>query len=154
MKSILLSLALLSSAAFADYDIIKNKSESFQDSQIKTQEVIYFGSLSDYSSELLEIQKSISIHGINGALQGASAGSEALAKGLASGMQSVGAGLGIGLVIGALDPFVMELYADQKYIQVSKVTLNDEKTVYTNSFFIGNKNPSYSNEEIKSYINK
>lgn len=155
MKKLLLLLSFSASALLADFEIIKNKSVSFNDSDVTGKEVIYFGELANYSKEVVDIQKNVALKGTEGLINGVSNGSEALAKGFYSaGGNAIGAGVGIGLVIGLLDPFVMEFYADQKFIQVEKVTLKDGTVALQNSYFVGNKHPSYENEEIKDFINK
>lgn len=155
MKKIILLSFFAVSALFADYEVIKTKSVSFTDSDIKSKEVTFFGTYADYSKEVVDIQKAMLQKGAEGAMLGVQNGSEALAKGfMNAGGQAIGAGLGIGLVIGALSPFVAEAYADQQYIQIEKITLKDGSTAQTSSYFVGNKHPSYSDEEIKQFINK
>ena len=156
MKKFLLSsilAAVFSQSVFADYEIFTNQSEPFKSSQIAKKEAVYFGELQDYRKSLEEIQKSMALHGVNGALEGLSNQSTNLAKGLiGEGLKGAGTGLGIGLLIGALDPFVMSFYADQQFIKVYKVQLKDGRTVFMNKFFVGDKHPSYSKEEIKSIL--
>ena len=156
MKKILLSTilaAVLSQSVFANYEIFTNQSEPFKNSQIVKKKVVYFGSLQNYQKSLKEIQKSMALHGVNGALEGLSNQSASLAKGLISeGLKGAGTGFGIGLLIGALNPFVMCFYADQQFIQVYKVQLKNGKTVFMNKFFDGNKHPSLSKEKIKKIL--
>ncbi|MCK9372461.1 MAG: hypothetical protein M0P91_04630 [Sulfuricurvum sp.] len=155
MKKLLLTLSLLFMSAHADYEIIKSKSKSFSDENVTSMEIMYFGSLENYSKSVVEIQKNIAEKGTEGFLNGLSSGAESLAKGFTkAGVQSMGAGLGIGIVIGALDPFIMGFYADQTFVQVEKITLKDGSIAYSNRLFVGNKHPSYSDEEIKNLINK
>lgn len=155
MKKLLIILSLSASALLADYEVIKNKSTSFNDSDVKTKEVTFFGTYANYSKEVVDIQKSMLQKGAEGAMLGVQSGSEALAKGfMNAGGQAIGAGLGIGLVIGALSPFVADAYADQQYIQIEKITLKDGSTAQRSSYFVGNKHPSYSDEEIKQFISK
>jgi hypothetical protein len=156
MKKILVSIglaALLSNAAFADYKVFTNKSEPFVDSQINKKEVIFFGELEDYRKSLEEIQKNIAAHGVVAAANGLSGQSANLAKGLlGEGLKAGATGLGIGILIGALDPFVMSIYADQYYVQVYKVELKNGKTVYMNKFLVGDKHPKLSEKEVKSIL--
>ena len=156
MKKILVSISLatlLSSSLLADYKVFVNKSQSFEVSQAPKKEVIFFGELEDYRKSLQEIQKNIVAHGIVGAANGLSIQSANLANGLVGeGLKAGATGLGIGLLIGALDPYIMSMYADQLYIKVYKVKLNNEKTVYMNKFFVGDKFPELSEKKIKSIL--
>ena len=156
MKKILASFglaALLSSSVFADYKVFINKSEPFVDSQVQNKEVIFFGELEDYRKSLEEIQKSIALHGVAGAAAGLNNQAANLAKGLVGeGLKAGATGFGIGVLIGALDPFVMSMYADQYYVQVYKVKLNNSKTVYMNKFLVGDKHPKLSEKEVKSIL--
>jgi len=156
MKKFLLSAilaAVFSQSVLADYEIFTNQSEPFSSAQIVKKEAVYFGELQDYRKSLEEIQKSMALHGVNGALEGLSNQSANLAKGLiGEGLKGAGAGLGIGLLIGALDPFVMSFYADQQFVKVYKVQLKDGRTVFMNKFFVGDKHPEYSKEEIQTIL--
>ena len=156
MKKLLVSIslsALLSSSVFADYKVFVNKSEPFSESQIQKKEVIFFGELENYRKSLEEIQKNMATRGVLGITEGLSNQSANLAKGLiGEGLKGAGTGLGIGLLIGALDPFVMSIYADQYFVQVYKVKLKNGKTVFMNKFLVGDKNPKLSEKEVKSIL--
>jgi hypothetical protein len=148
-KVLLLGLLLIVNAA-ADYEVFVNKSEPFADENITTKEVLFFGELGDYKKSFEEIQKKIVAQSIVGAASGISNQSGNIAKGLLQeGAKAGAAGFGIGLLIGALDPYVMSIYADQYYVELYEVELKNGKKVYMNKFLICDKDPKLSEEEIK-----
>jgi len=71
-------------------------------------------------------------------------------EGISNNLESAG----IGLFIGLLDPFVMSLHADQNYLKVLKLTDKDGKIAFIKTMLIGDKNPSYSDEEIRNLMKK
>ena len=138
---------------FAGYKIFTNKSEPFHNSSIQKKESIFFGELQEYQKSLAEIEKSLVLHGTIGTINGISNQSANLAKGLlGEGLRGAGAGIAIGVIVGALDPYIMDFYADQYYIEIYKITLTNGKTVFMNTFFIGDKHPELSKEEIKNIL--
>lgn len=149
LKNILLGLIIASSALMADYEIIETRTDSYDQSMVVSEKEVFFGELSQYNDYLTEIRNKAA----EGVLSGLSVGAESLAKGLfKSGAQGAGAGLGIGLIYGALDPFVMSFYSDQFYLRVDSIELSDGTKELKSYFFIGNKNPSYSKDQIKTLI--
>jgi len=156
MKRFFLSVGLaacFSSFLFADYQVYLNKSEPFSFSQISAKESIFFGELKEYTKTLHDIQKNMLAHGAEGLLNGLSTQSANLAKGLLQeGLKAGAAGFGMGMIIGALDPYIMSQYEDQLYVEVYKVKLNDGRTVFFNKFFVGDKHPELSKEEIKQVL--
>lgn len=61
---------------------------------------------------------------------------------------------GINLVIGLLDPFVMSLHADQNYLKVVKITDSNDDVAFVKTMLVGDKNPSYSDREIREFMKK
>jgi len=155
MFRVLLVGFLISANLFADYRIFVNKSEPFSDGNISQKKTIFFGDIKDYRKSLQEIQKNILAHGVEGAAAGLSTQSTNLAKGLlGEGLKAGVSGMGIGLLIGALDPYIMSFYADQQYIKVYKITLKNGNVAYMNKFFVGDKHPSLSADQIKAVLEK
>jgi len=153
MRIILIGLLLSVNVLMADYKVFTNKSEPYSDLQVQKKEVIFFGEFKDYTKSLEKIQKNIAAYGVVGVANGLSNQSASLARGLLGEGLSAGAtGLGIGLLVGALDPFIMNAYADQYYIKVYKVTLKNGKTAFMNKFLVGDKNPKLSDTEANSIL--
>ncbi|MCB5272412.1 MAG: hypothetical protein LHW56_11305 [Candidatus Cloacimonetes bacterium] len=151
MKRIFLTLWVLTLMSSADYEIYTMMTKKI--GIPVTKEELFFGELGDFSEKMEEIGKSITAHGAEGALIGLSAGSESLAKGIMEdGMKSGLAGLGIGIVIGALDAPIMELYADQKIMQVLRVVDSKGNVAYEKRFIVCDKHPSLSLEEARKII--
>ncbi len=114
---------------------------------------IFFGTLADYSQANAEIAKSIKAHGGMGAINGMSTGAQSLAKGFfGEGMKSVGTGALIGVIVGLMDPFIMDFYADQQYVLIRAIDLDNGKKALKAITFIGDKNPSLSEEEIHNVL--
>ena len=145
----------LAPRALADHVVMLCKSVPFASDRVTERREIFFGEPADYRAKAAQIARSAALHGAMGLIEGTAAGAEAFAKGLVSeGLKGAGAGLGIGLVIGALDPFVMSLYADQHYLRVDEVRLDDGTLAWEARFFIGDKHPAYAPEEIRQIIAK
>jgi len=143
MKLKILTMAVLlfiSTTLFAEYKVIKTSTMP----GLSGGQEVFFGTISDYSKKITEINKAVA----NGTLNGLSAGSQALARGFyGEGLKHIGAGAGIGLIVGLLDPIVMSAYADQQYILVKKS--GDELVAVT---FFGDKHPSYTQEQIHNIL--
>jgi hypothetical protein len=153
MRTILIILLLSINVLMADYKIFTNKSEPYSDLQVQQKEIIFFGEYEEYTKSLEEIQKNIAAYGVVGIANGLSNQSANLAKGLiGEGLNAGATGLGIGLLVGALDPYIMSLYADQYYIKVYKITLKNGKTVFMNKFLVGDKNPKLSNKKVDNIL--
>ena len=134
MKHILLSVLALTVMANADYETFKSQTQQIG-APVKSEE-IYFGEYTGFSAKLRE---------------GVDTG---FAKALYGGVASGAAGAGIGAVVGLLDPFVMSLHADQKYLRVVKITDGKGKVAFKKVLFVGDKNPSYSDAEIRQLMGK
>lgn len=132
MKKLFLTLTALSIMANADYEIFKSQTQSIG-SAVKTEEV-FFGSYSDFSNKLKTGTDQALTNGLIGGITG----------GLTSG--------GINAVVGFLDPFVMDLHADQKYLKVVKLTDAKGKVAFKKVLFVGDKNPSYSDAQIRQLM--
>ncbi len=132
MKKILLTLAALTIMASAQFETFKSQTQRIG-SPIKTEEV-FFGKYTDFSAKLSK-----------GAKDGLS---NALIGGIVGGI-SMG---GVYGVIGLLDPFVMDLHADQKYLKVVKLTDSKGKVAFKKVLFVGDKNPSYSDAKIRQLM--
>ncbi len=146
MNRTLAALLLTASVLTADHTVFITKSVPF-DSAKETE--IFFGSLEDYSEAQTEIARRIAEHGTLGAINGMSKGAQALARGFfGEGLKYAGAGAIIGATIGFLDPYVMSFYADQEYILVRRVDLKNGSKALKALFFVGDKHPSLSDEEI------
>ncbi len=153
MKFIFIGLLLNFNALMADYKVFINKSEPYSDLQVQQKEVIFFGEYEEYTKSFEEIQKNMAAYGVVGIANGLSNQSANLAKGLiGEGLNAGATGLGIGLLVGALDPYIMSLYADQYYIKVYKITLKNGKTVFMNKFLVGDKNPKLSDKEVDNIL--
>ena len=152
MKKIIIA-TLLSSCLFAEYKVFTNKSEPFSLSQVQKKEVIFFGELKDYQKSLKEVRKNIAAKGVVGAAEGLKGQSANLANGFfKEGLKAGVTGAGIGILYSFLDAPIMSLYADQYYIKVYKVRLNNGRVVFMNKFLVGDKNPKLSKEEIKNIL--
>jgi len=134
MKKTLLTLMSLTIMANADYELFQTQTQEIG-TAVKTEE-IFFGEYTDFSKKLKE--------GAKGGL------TKALFEGISNNLESAG----IGLFIGLLDPFVMSLHADQNYLKVLKLTDKDGKIAFIKTMLIGDKNPSYSDEEIRNLMKK
>lgn len=155
MKKLILiiSLIFINSSLYADYKIFVNKSVPFSDFQIQNRNVLYFGKLEDYVKDLKHIQKNIVVNGIAGMASGLSTQSVNLAKGLVGeGLKAGATGFGIGLLIGALDPYVMGIYADDYFIKVYKINLSNGKTIFMNKFLVCDKHPKLSLKEAEKIL--
>jgi len=138
------------SALMADYTVFVTKSIPYSGG---TEKEIFFGTLGDYSKAQTEISKNIKAHGTIGAINGMSQGAQALARGFyGEGMKYVGTGAAIGIGVALLDPIVMDMYADQEYILVRRIDLGGGKGALKAIFFVGDKHPSLSAEEIHSIL--
>jgi hypothetical protein len=134
MKKTLLILSILATLANADYELFQSQTQEIG-TPVKTEEV-FFGEYSDFAKKLKEGAK------------------DGLTKALFLGLTSTIESAGIGLVIGVLDPFVMGLQADQNYLKVVKTTDKDGKISFVKTMLIGDKNPSYSDDEIRNLMIK
>jgi len=134
MKKSILSLIALTLMANADYELFESQTKEIGE-VVKTEEV-YFGSYKGFGDKLAE--------GTKTGLQ------KALFAGITNGIDAGG----INLIIGFLDPFVMSLYADQNYLKVMKITDKDGDIAFKKTMLIGDKHPSYSDEEIRDLMNK
>jgi hypothetical protein len=150
MKKIVLILLLAGSWLSADYKIFVTKTLPNVSGQEKE---VFFGTWEDYGKAQSEILESIAKHGTMGAISGISNGAKALAEGfVGEGLKSAGAGLAIGLVVGALDPYVMSLYADQEYVLIKNIKMPNGKIARKAVIFVGDKHPSLSEEEIHTIL--
>jgi hypothetical protein len=150
MKKIVLILLLAGSWLLADYKIFITKTLPNVSGQ---EEEVFFGTWEDYGKAQSEILESIAKHGTMGAISGVSNGAKALAEGfVGEGLKSAGAGLAIGLVVGALDPYVMSLYADQEYVLIKNIKMPNGKIARKAVIFVGDKHPSLSEEEIHTIL--
>jgi len=132
MKKLLLMLIVFTAVSNAKFETFKSQTQEIG-SIVKTEE-IFFGAYTDFASKIKS--------GTDNALKGALFGS--IGGGLTSG--------GINAVIGFLDPFVMSLHADQKYLKVVKITDVNGKVAFKKVLFVGDKNPSYSDEQIRQLM--
>ena len=145
---VVMLLVFFSTWLFADYKVFVNKSEPFSNSGIVSKKEIFFGELKEYQKNLADIKKAIAARGVNGALEGLNNQAANLAKGfMGEGMKGAGAGAAIGVVIALLDPIVMSAYADQYYLIVYQVKLNNGKVAFMNKFLLGDGNPDLSKQE-------
>ena len=134
MKKSIFMLVILTFLANADYELFKSQTKEIGE-VVKTEEV-YFGSYKGFGDKLAEGSKT--------GLQ------KALFAGIKNGIDAGG----INLIIGFLDPFVMSLYADQNYLKVLKVTDKNGDIAFKKTMLIGDKHPSYSDEEIRDLMKK
>ncbi len=132
MKKLLLTLIALTIAANAEYEVFKSQTRSIG-SVVKTEEV-YFGEYNKFPQKVQE------------ALEGGT--TNALIAGLFMG----GMGAGVYGVVGLMDPFVMSLHADQKHLSIVKLTDSKGKVAFKKVLFVGDKNPSYSDAQIRQLI--
>lgn len=132
MKKLLLTLTALTVMANADYEVFKSQTQNIG-SVVKTEEV-FFGEYTNFAKQLSQAGD----NALKGALIGGITG------GLTSG--------GINMVVGFLDPFVMSLHADQKYLKVDKFTDSNGKVAFKKVMLIGDKNPSYSDAQIRQMM--
>ncbi|BDY11824.1 hypothetical protein [Hydrogenimonas cancrithermarum] len=150
LKILTVSMILSVTALMADYTVFVTKSIPYTEGSEKE---IFFGTLADYSEAQTEIAKNIAEHGTIGAINGMSTGAQALARGFyGEGLKYVGAGAAIGIGIALLDPIVMDMYADQEYILVKSVDLGEGRKALRAVFFVGDKHPSLSAEQIHSIL--
>jgi hypothetical protein len=153
MRYTIVTMTMLFSSLFAEYEVFVTKSVPYERSV--AEEEIFFGTWEAYSDAQTELLRSIAEHGTMGAIDGVSAGAGSLARGfVGEGMSAAGAGVAIGLVIGLLDPFVMGLYADQQYIAVRNVTLPDGRLVRKAVIFVGDKHPALDETQIHAILKK
>jgi hypothetical protein len=54
--------------------------------------------------------------------------------------------------VGALDPYVMSLYADQEYVLIKNIKMPNGKIARKAVIFVGDKHPSLSEEEIHTIL--
>ena len=132
MKKIILVFAVLTILANADYEIFKSQTQSIG-TPVKIEEV-FFGPYTDFTHKL------------------AKGADKALTNGLISGITGGLTSGGINAVIGFLDPFVMSLYADQKYLKILKMTDAKGNVAFKKVLFVGDKHPSYSDTKIRHLI--
>lgn len=134
MKKALFTLAALMTISNADYEIFKSQTQEI--GEVAKTEEVFFGEYKDFADKLAE--------GAKGGL------GQALLGGIKGGVDMAG----LGLIIGVLDPFIMGLYADQNYLKVVKLTDKDGKVAFVKTMLVGDKNPSYSEQEIHDLMNK
>jgi hypothetical protein len=149
-KKLTVLLFISVSALMADYTVFVTKSIPFSGGSEKE---VFFGTWEEYGKSQSELLESMAKHGTMGAINGVSNGAKALAEGfIGEGMKSAGAGLAIGLVIGALNPYVMSLYADQEYVLIKNVKLPNGVVARKAIIFVGDKHPSLSEAEIHKVL--
>jgi len=139
MRKTLLLLTLLTLSAFAEHTMFTNQSGAnlTQDINETNNTQVFFGDYDDFGKNLLE--------GTSGSL------SQALIGGITNGVS----GAGLGAIIGLLDPFVMKLHKDQKYLLVTKMIDSDGNIGFMKTMFIGAKGgKEYSDEEILTLTTK
>jgi len=134
MKRILFVLMFYVVGVYADYELFKSQTKEIGE-VVKSKEV-YFGSYKGFKDKLAE--------GVGGGL------TKALFAGISNGLDAGG----INLVTGLLDPFIMSLHADQNYLKVIKITDKNGDIAFKKTMLIGDKNPSYSDEEIREIMLK
>ena len=132
MKKIILTLVVLTIVSNANYEIFKSQTQSIG-TPIKIEE-LFFGPYTDFAHMLVK--------GTN----------KALTNGLISGITGGLTSGGINAVIGFLDPFIMSLYADQKYLRILKLTDAKGNVAFKKVLFVRDKHPSYSDEKIHQLI--
>lgn len=118
----------------ADYEVFKSQTKEI--GEVVKSEEVYFGSYKGFKDKLAE--------GVEGGL------SKALFAGISNGIDAGG----INLVVGLLDPFVMSLHADQNYLKVIKIIDREGNIAFKKTMLVGDKNPSYSDEEIREIMLK
>lgn len=134
MKRTLFILLTLTLLANADYELFMSQTKEI--GEIVKSEEVYFGSYKGFKDKLAEGSKT--------GLQ------KALFAGIKNGLDAGG----INLIIGFLDPFVMSLYADQNYLKIVKITDKNGDVAFKKTMLIGDKHPSYSDEEIREFMKK
>lgn len=132
MKKIIMVMAAMLTLASADYEVFKSQTANIG-TPVSTEE-IYFGTYTGFSDKLRECVKT------------------GFAKAVMGGMAHGATGAGLGAVIGLMDPFVMSLHADQKYLSVVKITDASGRVAFKKVLFVGDKNPSYSDAEIRQLM--
>jgi len=150
VTKVIVFICFSTSMLLADYKVFVTK--TLPNTSGKEEEV-FFGTWESYGKAQSEILKSIAQHGTMGAISGVSNGAKALAEGfVGEGLKSAGTGLAIGLVVGALDPYVMSLYADQEYVLIKNIKMPNGKIARKAVIFVGDKHPSLSEEEIHTIL--
>ncbi|AHJ11311.1 hypothetical protein [Sulfurospirillum multivorans] len=152
MKKFVFLLFMLTPFLFGDYKLLINTTDNYKQENIISEETIFFGSFDDYMSYRQEIAKKLLAGTAGGAIQGLSQGAAQLAQGLSGGVASGLTGAGVGFVIIAIQEQIDKNRADQRYIELHKITLKDGSTELKSFFFNGNKQPVYTEEEIKDFI--
>jgi hypothetical protein len=129
MKKTLLILTLLVTLSNADYEIFQSQTKQL--GNINKTEKIYFGKYDGFGKKLKEGTEGAMFQGLFG--------------GLANGIS----GAGIGFVIGFMEPFVMSLQMDQKYLLVYRLEDSEGNIAFKKVMFIGARHgESYEEEEI------
>lgn len=134
MKKLMIILMLVTMSVKADYEVFKSQTKEI--GEVVKSEEVYFGSYKGFKDKLAE--------GVEGGL------SKALFAGISNGIDAGG----INLVVGLLDPFVMSLHADQNYLKVIKIIDREGNIAFKKTMLVGDKNPSYSDEEIREIMLK
>ena len=132
MKKIFVVITAIFTLLSADYEVFKSQTADI--GEPVSVEEIYFGEYTGFAKKLKQSAKTGFAYAVMG--------------GLAHGT----AGFGIHGVIGLVDPFVMSLYADQKYLSVVKMTDASGRVAFKKVLFVGDKNPKYSEAEIRQLI--
>ena len=140
MKKVFLIVAVMFSSLFAQYKVITTTTGGYNGNGQEA----FFGTMADYTKERVKINHMLA-SGTVGAANGA------LSQGgnlLATGLQGAAVGAGISMVYNLMDPFIMDLYADQEYVLIRKDSNGELKALY----FIGDKHPSMSKKNIHEIL--
>ena len=133
MKKTLILLMLLTLSAFAEHTMFTSQSGAnlSEDINETNNTQVYFGKYDNFGKTLREGTKSSL--------------SQALIGGIANGVS----GAGLGAIIGLLDPFIMNLQKDQKFLLVTKMVDSEGNVGFMKTLFIGARGgKEYSEEEI------
>lgn len=148
MKKLLI-LLVLTQVLFGAYRVTVTTTYGYEPSDVAQTEEVFFGEFKEY---LINYQE-ITFRVVHGTLSGLSASAENLAKGLfKEGLKGGFAGAGIGLVYGGIQHIIDESKANQRYILMERVYLKNGSSELKSNYFAGDKNPVYTQEEIKQLI--
>lgn len=148
MKKLLI-LLVLTQVLFGAYRVTVTTTYEYKASDVTQIEEVFFGEFKEY---LINYQE-ITLKMAEGTLIGLSGSAESLAKGLfKEGLKGGFAGAGIGLVYGGIQHIIDESKANQRYILMERVYLKDGSSELKSNYFVGDKKPLYTQEEIRQFI--